>query len=98
MVPVDIKYTDHVRVYRSFRKQIIAYAILLDCEFDINVTMGIVYFAKQKRAKKLEITREDKIHIIREIEKVRQLMDSEKCPPRVSMEKCSYCEVKKYCA
>jgi len=97
IVPVDVKYTDHVRIYRPFRKQIVAYAILLDYEFDTNVTMGIIYFARQKKAKRVEITREDKAYILREIEKVRQLMSSEKCPPRVSTEKCGYCEVKKYC-
>lgn len=97
VVPVDTKFTDEVRVYRTFRKQIVAYALLLDYTFNTNVTVGIIYFAKQKKVKRVEITSEDKKYIVREIEKVRQLMLSESCPPKVADEKCAYCEVKKYC-
>jgi CRISPR-associated exonuclease Cas4 len=97
MVPVDTKYTDEIQIYRPFRKQIIAYAILLDHEFKTNTTMGILYFAKQKKIRKVKITREDKVHILREIEKIRQLMRSEKMPRKTSSDKCGYCEVKKYC-
>ncbi len=45
--------------------------------------MGIVYFAKQKRVRKVKITREDKVHIPREIEKIRQLMRSEKATKNI---------------
>jgi len=97
IVPVEIKYTDELRIYRTFRKQLHAYALLLDHHYHRNITRGIIYFAKQKRAVKIEITGEEKRSLIRDVEKVRILLSGEEIPRKVASVKCGYCEVKKYC-
>jgi|GEM_PF-1159133 len=38
ILPVDTKFTDHVVVQRQYRKQLHAYALLLDYRFGVNVT------------------------------------------------------------
>nr|MDO8134015.1 CRISPR-associated protein Cas4 [Candidatus Njordarchaeum guaymaensis] len=96
-LPVDTKYTDEVEVQRQYRKQLHAYALLLDHRFNTNVTRGIVYFAKQHRLRLVKISGEDKKSLLREINIIRETMSSEVIPQKVSHEKCGYCEVKKYC-
>jgi len=96
-LPVDTKYTDEVEVQRQYRKQLNAYALLLDHRFNTNVTRGIIYFAKQHRLRLVKVTGEDKRSLLREIDEIRKMMSSEAVPKKVSQEKCGYCEVRKYC-
>lgn len=96
-IPVDTKYTDHMKIYRSFKKQIVAYALLLDHHFNVNTGRGIIFFAKQKKSLEVNITDGDKKHILRDIKRIQSLIKSEKIPRKATSEKCGYCEVKKYC-
>ena len=96
-LPVDTKYTDEVDVQRQYRKQLQAYAMLLDSKFNTNVTRGVIYFAKQHRLRLVKITGEDKKNLLREINNIREMMSNEAMPQKVSQEKCGYCEVRKYC-
>jgi len=97
-LPVDTKYTDEIEVQRQYRKQLQAYAMLLDSKFKTNVARGIIYFAKQHQLRLVKITGEDKKSLLREVEAIRRMFSEESAPAKVSPEKCSYCEVKKYCA
>jgi CRISPR-associated exonuclease Cas4 len=96
-LPVDTKYTDEVAVQRQYRRQLHAYALLLDHRFKTNVTRGVIYFAKQHRIRVVKITNEDKKSLLRDIDHIKRMISSEVIPKRVSQEKCGYCEVKKYC-
>jgi len=96
-LPVDTKYTDEVEVQRQYRKQLHAYALLLDHKFNTNVTRGVIYFAKQHRLRLVRITGEDKKTLLREVDEIRMMISTEATPRKVSPEKCGYCEVKKYC-
>jgi len=96
-IPVDTKYTDEVVVQRQYRKQLHAYALLLDYKFKTRVVRGIIYFSKQREVRVIEITEEDKAALRRDIERIKRLIDSEAMPRAVSRDKCKYCEVEKYC-
>jgi len=43
------------------------------------------------------ISQGDKESLIRDLERMRRLIASEKMPPKARREACRYCEVSKYC-
>lgn len=96
LIPVDTKYTDEVILHRRYRKQLHAYALLLDHEFGTQVKRGIIYYSKQREPLIVEITDEDKQAILRDIANIHKIIASEEIP-RPNPNRCGYCEVKKYC-
>ncbi len=97
VIPVDVKYTGTLTVQRHHRKQLTAYAILLDKHFNTNVRRAVVRFARQRRNVQIAITWEDKRSLIAELENIRSLLRSERIPRPAAPGKCGYCEVRKYC-
>jgi CRISPR-associated protein Cas4 len=97
VIPVDVKYTDIPQVQRQHRKQLIAYALLLDREYNITVNRGIIYLTKQRKNLEVSITWSEKKNLIKNIEEIRKLIKSEKIPRKASSSKCEYCEVKRFC-
>ncbi len=97
MLPIEIKYTDFVSVRRHWKKQLTAYAILLDKEYDAEVDKGFIYYPEQNESRVVEIDQEDKEFLLLDVERVRELIESERIPRKVSEKKCGYCEVKRYC-
>jgi len=97
LIPTEIKYTDYVSAYESRVKQLVAYAILLERNYKTSVRTGILYFPIQNRQIKVAIGHEDKESLIRDLERMRRLIASEKMPPKARREACRYCEVSKYC-
>ncbi|MDI6903700.1 MAG: CRISPR-associated protein Cas4 [Methanocellales archaeon] len=97
ILPVDVKYTNFVRVYRNWKKQLTAYALLLSSEFGCDVNEGILYFPKQKEHVRVDISKEDKDFVLMDLEKLRGLMASEHIPRKTDEKKCRYCEVARYC-
>lgn len=97
IIPVDVKYTDFVTVHRNWKKQMTAYALLLESEFNCKVDKGVFYFPQQKESVFLEITSDDKRFVIIDLERIRELIRSERIPRKVSEKKCEYCEVRRYC-
>ncbi|MBO3804132.1 MAG: CRISPR-associated protein Cas4 [Candidatus Brockarchaeota archaeon] len=98
LIPVEIKYSDYVSAYGSRVKQLVAYAILLERNFEVSVRTGILYFPMQNRQIRISISHEDKRNLIADVERMRRLIASEKVPPKARREACRYCEVSKYCA
>jgi CRISPR-associated exonuclease Cas4 len=97
IVPVDAKLTDNVLVQRQHRKQLHAYALLLDNMFKTRVTKGIIYFAQQKKAVAIEISESDKAELRRDIQRIEKIITGEHLPRGASTEKCGYCETRQYC-
>jgi CRISPR-associated exonuclease Cas4 len=97
ILPVDTKFTDHVIVQRQHRKQLHAYALLLDYRFGVNVTRGVIYFAQQRRSVPVEISGSDKEDLKRDIRRIEEILSGELVPRGVAREKCGYCETKQYC-
>jgi len=97
LIPVDSKYTEGIGVLRQYRKQIVAYAVLLDHAFGVKTKRGIIYFPQQKEAVEVTVTEEDKYSLNRDVRVIRQILSKELIPRKVADEKCNYCEVKRYC-
>ena len=95
LVPVEVKYSDFAAVFKNWKKQLVAYALLLEREFGKEVKKGVLYFPKQKKKLIVHITAEDKKFVLRDIEKIRKLIRSEKMPR--GRDRCGYCEMKKFC-
>jgi CRISPR-associated exonuclease Cas4 len=98
ILPVEIKYSEYMDAFRSRKKQLIAYAILLEKKFNRIIDEGILYFPDQNKQITLPISYEEKKHLIKDIEKIRSLILSERLPLKSNTERCKYCEVAKYCA
>ncbi len=95
--PVDVKYTDFTEVRRNWKKQLVGYAILLEQHLNRRVNCGILYFPSQKRTIRVPISAEDKENLLKDIQRIRDLLKSEQMPRGVRREMCRYCEVAKYC-
>jgi CRISPR-associated exonuclease Cas4 len=96
-IPVDSKYTEEAFVQRQYRKQLLAYSILIDKTFRCKVRRGIIYFIKQKAAECLEITELEKKALIKDVESIRRIIAGESIPRKSAESKCEYCEVRKFC-
>jgi len=60
IIPVELKYTHTPEVIRNWRKQLTAYALLLEDKYNTRVRRGIFYFQQQKKVVEVEITHQDK--------------------------------------
>ncbi len=98
VVPVDVKYSDFMEVKRNWKKQLVAYALLLETKFGKKVKRGFLYFPSKKDKIEVKISEEDKRAIIKDIEQILELIKSEKMPPVHQGNKCNYCEMRKFCA
>jgi len=96
-VPVEIKYTDYAEVNYARKKQLVAYALLVDKNFLVHTGRGILYFPKQNVEKTVNIREADKDSILYDLERIRALVASEKVPRQASSSKCDYCEHFKLC-
>jgi len=97
IIPVEIKATDFLEVTRNRKKQLVAYGLLLDENFDYMVHRGVLYFSGHRKSEVVDITFEDKNYLIEDIKKIRKLFITEKIPRKVDKKKCEYCEVFRYC-
>ncbi|MCX8182039.1 MAG: CRISPR-associated protein Cas4 [Candidatus Methanomethyliaceae archaeon] len=96
-IPVEIKYTDLVEVTYGRRRQLAAYALLIDAQFSTNTKRGIIYFPEQNKEVVVNITKEDKDGVLADLEKIRKLIKEERLPRQVCFKRCSYCEYLKIC-
>jgi CRISPR-associated exonuclease Cas4 len=97
LIPVDSKYTDAVAVYRGFKKQLVAYAVLLDHAFKTKTQRAILYYPQQRRTREVTIAEEDKRFLAKDVQAIRRILAGETLPAKVAKEKCGYCEVKRFC-
>jgi CRISPR-associated exonuclease Cas4 len=97
MLPVEIKYTDYPSPSLRWRKQLFAYALLLESTFKVTIKRAILYFSMQNTHEIIEISPQDKNLIKEDIKKMRELIRNESIPKKVDESKCSYCEMKKFC-
>lgn len=97
IAPLEMKYTDFTDLNLQKKKQIYAYAKLIDHSYGTNVNVGYILFIKQRRIKRLPVTHDDKYFIERDVKKLTELLLSERIPPYTDAKKCAYCEVKKFC-
>lgn len=96
-IPVELKYSDFPELDIRWKKQLYAYATLIDSNFDTIVKRGILYFTKQNITKFLEITYENKKSIEHDVEKILNMIRTEYLPPKTENKKCKYCEMIRFC-
>jgi CRISPR-associated exonuclease Cas4 len=97
IIPVDVKYSDVEFVTRAWRKQMVAYALLLERALRKRVDRGMIFLLPSKRVLWVKLTAEDKSELSKDLERMRKVINSDALPPKVSQERCGYCEVAKFC-
>lgn len=97
IIPVDVKYSNATSVKINWKKQLIAYSLLLEPRFNTLVKRGIIYLPGQRRQIQIDIDIESKEIVKQDIKKIEALIGSEKMPNVLKGAQCSYCEMKKFC-
>ncbi len=97
LVPVEVKYSDFTSVSRAWRKQMTAYVLLLERKFGVAIKRAVIYVLPAKRLLSVWVSPEDKRQLVRDLERMRRVVESDSPPRPVSVERCGYCEVMKYC-
>jgi CRISPR-associated exonuclease Cas4 len=97
IILVDVKYSDTEFLTRAWKKQMVAYAVLLERALGRRVNRGMIFLLPSKRVLWVGLTSEDKLELFRDLERMRRVIDSDALPPKVSQERCGYCEVAKFC-
>ena len=97
VLPVEIKYSKHSdRVYMDWKKQLTAYALLLESTFGkTTIKEGIIYV--MKTAHRIKIDPLMKTGVKDDLKKMRELFLSEKEPKTRFGRQCNYCELRKFC-
>lgn len=97
VVPVEVKYSDLGHVSRAWKKQITAYAILLEKSLGKRVSRGLICLLPSKRIFWVRILPEDKAELKKDLERMREIVSSDSIPKPVDLRKCGYCEFRRYC-
>jgi CRISPR-associated exonuclease Cas4 len=91
-IPVDYKnmMSDRGRVWMDHRYQLVAYALLIEENFETQVRRGFVSYLPEKLIVELKITPTMKTHVKRIIGHIKSMIREEKLPPiRVAKHKCT---------
>lgn len=98
ILPIDIKFSKFNSISYAWKMQLTAYAILAEENFDKRVDKAFIYLVSEKETlKEVNISLEDKKALIGLLERIRELLESEKYPMATKSKKCGYCEVEKFC-
>jgi CRISPR-associated exonuclease Cas4 len=91
-IPVDYKnlQSNKGRVWMDHKYQLVAYALLINENFETQVRRGFVCYLPEKLIVELKITPTMKIHVKRIIGHIKRMIREEKLPPiRVAKHKCT---------
>jgi CRISPR-associated exonuclease Cas4 len=97
LIPVDVKYSDVGFVTRAWKKQMVAYAVLLERVFGKRIDRGTIFLLPSRRVLWVRLTAEEKGELPRDLERMRKVIDSDALPRGANRERCGYCEVAKFC-
>jgi CRISPR-associated protein Cas4 len=97
LVPVEVKESDLGFVSRAWRKQLVAYSILLESKFGTKVRRGIIYTLPARRVLEVRLTEEEKRELLKDLDRMEEVARGDRLPPPSSPEKCGYCEVARFC-
>jgi CRISPR-associated exonuclease Cas4 len=97
IIPVDVKYSNASNVRINWKKQLVAYSLLLESHYQTIVKRGVIYLPAQRKQIQIDITADAKYILKQDMLKINALIESEKMPNATKDSKCSYCEMKKFC-
>jgi len=92
LVPVDYKnmHSDHGRIWMDHKYQLVAYALLIDENYGVQVRRGFVNYIPEKLILSLDIMPTMKTYVKRVVSHIRTMIKTEKLPPiRVAKQKCT---------
>jgi len=97
-IPIDVKFSKFKNLSYAWRMQITAYCVLAEDLLGKKVEKGYIYLVGEKDELKLvRVYPEDKKALLRIVEQIYTLLESEIFPNALKSEKCNYCEVEKFC-
>lgn len=97
VVPVDVKYSGLPYVSRAWRKQMVAYTVLLERILGVRIRRCMIYLLPLRRIFWINILPEDREALRKDLKKMRKIITSDQIPRPASPEHCGYCEVAKFC-
>lgn len=96
-IPVDVKYSSYPEIKRNWKKQLVAYSLLLESKIKGRVTKAALYFPLARKRIMINISNEDKKALMKNIEEIQNMIKSEFIPPVTKGRKCAYCEMERFC-
>jgi len=95
-IPVDYKLSR--KASQHFKLQVTAYAMLIEELYQQSVDYGILYLIQAKRHEIVEITSANRRKIIRTLQQMHDIADSQCFPPATKMRNlCRECEFRRFC-
>jgi len=96
-IPIDVKYSKFKDVFYRWKMQLVAYAVLIEENYNCRVKQGLIYLIQDRKWIEVKIFPEDKKRLKDIIVKVEKLIEDGSYPPAAKSKKCNYCEVAKFC-
>ena len=97
LIPVEVKYSEFRRPKLEWKKQIYAYALLIERKTGEVVKRGLIYVLPWKDVLEVKIDGEDKLKIIKDLDRIRRTLERGELPKKVNSAKCKYCEMREFC-
>lgn len=95
-LPVDYKLSS--RVNESFTAQIVAYALLIEAQFNTTVRTGYIYLIIPRTLHPVAITQEKRSEVHALLAEIRAVRIGEKMPPPTHVRaRCHDCEFRRFC-
>lgn len=96
MFPVDYKLAK--RVSKHHRVQLMAYALLLEATYDVNVDCGFIYLIAARETVQVKLTTRLRNDVLRRLDGLRLMVEMERMPEPTSKESlCVGCEFRRFC-
>lgn len=96
IIPVDYKLSR--KASQHFKLQVTAYAMLIEEIYNTPVAYGILYLIQARRHETVEITPANRRKIVRTLQHMRDIADSQRCPPPTKARNlCRECEFRRFC-
>ncbi len=96
--PIDVKFSKFSSVSYAWKMQLTAYSVLVEENFGFRVEKALIYLVSEKELlKEVLISQEDKKALLKILEEIRTLLESESYPKVLKSKRCNYCEMAKFC-
>lgn len=97
LIPVDFKLSRR-KPGRHFKLQLACYALLLEENWSLPVSRGVIYLIPRKQAVPVPITTRLRNDARRQLHQIREMMVTQRMPPPTKQRsKCVNCEFRRFC-
>lgn len=96
IIPLDYKLSR--KASEHFKLQVTAYAMLIEAVYSVRVDYGVLYLIQARRHEQIDITDASRRKILRALETMHHLADTQSCPPPTHKRYlCRECEFRRFC-